>query len=153
RTHPALGDQPVEHLAVLALGAGHGGDLGVGLAVGAAGPAQRGKLAVVDAHRPELAGLVDADHPFDQLARIGIAGVARLAGGHGCALMWRATLAVSRIARPPDRMAFQPATATFHIFHAAWSQRTMRADRRYFLSSASLRPAGTRPEQACGPAH
>jgi hypothetical protein len=45
-----VGLQAVEHLVVLALGPRHDGDLAAGLAVGPAGPAQRGELALVDAH-------------------------------------------------------------------------------------------------------
>ena len=43
------------------------GDLAAGLAVGAAGPAQRRELALVDAHGAEFAGLVDADRALDQV--------------------------------------------------------------------------------------
>ena len=59
----------------------------------------------------------------------------------------------SRIASPPDRIAFQPAIEMPHNFHAASSQRTMRAPSRIFFSSSADRPAGMRPEQACGPSH
>jgi hypothetical protein len=97
---------------VLALGARHGGDLAAGLAVASAGPAQRRQLALVDAHRAELARLVDADHPLDQLARLGVAGIADLTGLHASPRMWRRTLADSPSASTPDRMAFQPAIET-----------------------------------------
>src|SRR5476651_877201 len=93
--HAASGGQFVEGGIVLALRAGHAGDLAAGFAVGPAGPAQRRELALVYAHRTEFARLVDADHALDELARIGIAGVAPFTGFHvpvlwsarGCA--WR----------------------------------------------------------------
>src|SRR5262249_12082830 len=86
RPHAALDHQPVEDPVVLALGAGHGSDLAARVAVGAAGPAQRGKLALVDAHGAVFAGLVDADRALDQFARLGITGIADLAGLHPATL-------------------------------------------------------------------
>ena len=71
---------------MLALGARHRGDLAAGVAAGAAGPAQRGELAFVDAHGAEFARLVDADHALDQRARLEVAGIAPLAGFHDFAL-------------------------------------------------------------------
>src|SRR5690348_16510868 len=137
---------------MLALRPCHGGDLAPRLAIGATGPAQRRQLAFIDADRAEFARLIDADHALDELPRLEIAGVAPVAGPHGCSLTLRMTVADSTNATPADRIAFQPAIEMPHIDQATWSQRTILALKRYFLSSAGDRPLGIRPEQACGPA-
>ena len=78
----AFDEEPVEDLVVLAFLAGHVGDLAPGFAVGAARPAQCRELALVDAYGAELARLVDTDCALYQVAGIGIARIADVAGFH-----------------------------------------------------------------------
>ena len=87
----------------------------------AAGPAQSGELALVDAHRAEFAGLVDADDALDKLAWIGIAGV------HFFIFRPRAVPTARTSARPAETIAFQPAIEMPSIDQAVSSQRTILA--------------------------
>src|SRR5260221_10464128 len=104
---------------MLAFAARHIGDLAAGAAVQPAGQTQRRELAFVDPHRAEFAGLVDADDAFDELARIGIAGVHFF---KPCAVPMARTSA-----RAAEMIAFQPAIEMPSIDQAVSSQRTILA--------------------------